>query len=800
MIGMRMGMGLGAVARGNNQVATPFTARGGQVVEIGDYRYHIFDYGTDTLSISAGSADIDYMLIGGGASGGSGQTAGAAGGGGGAGGIVSGTLTAVDSDITLSVGAGGAAKTGYNEGNAGGDTTLTLGETTLTAKGGGGGGVGSKVGLPGGSGGGAGGRGAGDPGTTGGAALQTTPATEGYDAGYGNAGGNRVATYIAANGAGGGGAGGAGGNCSTELGAGAGGAAKAMADFDSVLTWHAFDTYAAGGSGGTAGASGLGGLSATAHGLNGTGSGGGGSRSNQPGIGNGGSGIAILRYAKDGAADAEYQNVRLYIDGDGYLWVRSQFDSSYDSLLKYDASPSVGVLPYYEYLIPITNPPLDFTTGAVAAKNSGDDASPVGIAGTSTGTGHGCQIVTLMVKAAGHGLVAADIGSVWEDSAEAEFVLCAIKSATEASFIAKAYSGTKLWNVATATASSLTLTCGVASVTFDSQSCVYMTEAAAGILPYTTPAKTWQLSDETDIEAETLYRCSSASFRTVTQHINPISFRDWCEANAGTFTENPTQVQIDAGDIAKILEIDYCYQFRDHGSVEITNKVKFLQAATGGGTIGVGAAAIAGSTLKFYAPGIKDSVTGFNRTIKTYALANDWTPSTTADLVDAAEPINRIVMFCDDATKYCYSHGIDTTYGEGTATARLAGNLDYWWGVVKATLKSLGHITVNSSKNVNDTVQYRVYRKLFKPGGYGTASFVYWVAMGGYYYIYIDYHATADENITLPAYLFGGKTYTIHEQQGTWTTPATGGTIGADGTLAVNVTDWGHTILKVSAT
>lgn len=799
MFSMRMGMGLGMRPSGT-VTGTLFTASGGQVVEIGDYRYHIFDYGTDTLSISAGSADIDYMLIGGGASGGSGQTAGVAGGGGGAGGIVSGTLTAADSDITLSVGAGGVAKTGHNEGNPGNDTTLTIGETTLTAKGGGGGGVGSKAGLPGGSGGGAGGRGVGDPGTTGGAALQTTPATEGYDAGYGNAGGNRVATYIAANGAGGGGAGGAGGNCSTELGAGAGGAAKAMADFDSVLTWHAFDTYAAGGSGGTAGASGLGGLSATAHGLNGTGSGGGGSRSNQPGTGNGGSGIAILRYAKDGATDAEYQNVRLYIDGDGYLWVRSQFDSSYDSLLKYDTGPSVGVLPYYEYLIPITNPPLDFTTGAVAAKTSGDDAAPVGIAGTSTGTGHGAQIVTLMVKAAGHGLVAADIGSVWEDSAEAEFVLCAIKSATEASFIAKAYSGTELWNVATATASSLKLTCGVASVTFDSQSCVYMAESASGILAYTTPAKTWQLADGTDIEAETLYRCSSASFRTVTQHINPISFREWCKANAGTFGENPTQAQIDAVDITKILEIDYCYQFRDHGSVEITNKVKFLQAATGGRTMGVGAAAIAGSTLKFYAPGIKDSVTGFNRAIKTYALANDWTLSTTVDLVDSAEPINRIVMLCDDATKYCYSHGIDTTYGEGTAKARLAGNLDCWWGVVKATLKSLGRITVNSSKNVNDTVQYRVYRKLFKPGGYGTASFVYWVVMGGYYYIYIDYHATADENITLPAYLFGGKTYTIHEQQGTWTTPATGGTIGADGTLAVNVTDWGHTILKVSAT
>src|SRR5690606_15890453 len=120
------------------------------------------------------------------------------------------------------------------------------------------------------------------------------------------------------------------------------------------------------------------------------------------------------------------------------------------------------------------------------------------------------------------------------------------------------------------------------------------------------------------------------------------------------------------------------------------------------------------------------------------------------------------------------------------------------WSVTNSP-KSRPRIFVTlGAKTAGFTATQRIYRKVFKQGVYGTSTAVYWVTMGDYHYIYIDYHATAAENITLPR-IFWGKAYTRIETQGTVTAPAVSGTIGADGTLAVDVTNWGYAILRISA-
>jgi hypothetical protein len=232
---------------------------------------------------------MSFLVVGGGASGGRGDSR--SGAGGGAGGLRtsfgnnSGGGAAAESDITLAagtytitIGAGGAAKSGSDgTGNDGGDSSIAAtGLTTITSAGGGKGGYPGNGGDGGSGGGGAHGGGSGGAGT----------ANQGF------AGGNGVgeSSY---NGGGGGGASAAGSNSSTSNG-GAGGAGLTVNITGSSV---AYAGGGGGGGGGTAGSGGTGGGGAggTTTGTAGTantGGGGGGARGTS---GAGGTGVVILR-------------------------------------------------------------------------------------------------------------------------------------------------------------------------------------------------------------------------------------------------------------------------------------------------------------------------------------------------------------------------------------------------------------------------------------------------------------------------------------------------------------------------
>ena len=244
--------------------------------------------GTSWVSLNDTYTTIEYLVVAGAGGGGSG---GYMGGGGGAGGILSGSsLTLTDgTPYTCTIGAGGIPVNGSTSVGDGGISTISGSDIpTITAIGGGAGGsnYGVATGRTGGSGGGggesnvggAGTSGQGNAGGSGGAGDSTTGGGGGKGAAGGNktggAGSNTWSTWATATSSGDGG----------YYGGGGGGS-----------------VWSGGGSAGTGGAGGgANGVTAANNGVNGdanTGGGGSGSsQTNGSNVGQGGSGIIIIRY------------------------------------------------------------------------------------------------------------------------------------------------------------------------------------------------------------------------------------------------------------------------------------------------------------------------------------------------------------------------------------------------------------------------------------------------------------------------------------------------------------------------
>ena len=139
--------------------ASFYAATGGSVTTDGDYKVHSFT-SSGTFSVTAvgdANAELDYLIIAGG--GGGGNNSGCGGGAGGRLFLENYTGITSTGDITVTVGAGGAAKTGtnYGRGNNGVDSVFN----SITATGGGAGGgwtsaTSHQAGSNGGSGGGSG--------------------------------------------------------------------------------------------------------------------------------------------------------------------------------------------------------------------------------------------------------------------------------------------------------------------------------------------------------------------------------------------------------------------------------------------------------------------------------------------------------------------------------------------------------------------------------------------------------------------------------------------------------------------
>jgi len=239
--------------------------------------------GWQSITTSAYTYNIDYLVV---AGGGGGNTA--QGGGGGAGGYRSGTSFSLTpgTTYTVTVGGGGSGGSATGSSNAASGSNSVF--STITSNGGGAAGnQSSMAGTSGGSGGGGGGSGAGGAGNT----PSTSPS-------QGNNGGTGYASSPY-NSGGGGGASATGGTGNASI-AGAGGAGTASSITGASVTYAGGgggggDTSGSGGSGG--GGAGASGTSSGTAGTANTGGGGGGARnstnSGGPG-GAGGSGVVIL--------------------------------------------------------------------------------------------------------------------------------------------------------------------------------------------------------------------------------------------------------------------------------------------------------------------------------------------------------------------------------------------------------------------------------------------------------------------------------------------------------------------------
>lgn len=293
---------LGWVSLSNN-----FLATGGTETTYTDggvtYKVHTFTT-SGTFSVSQGSTNVDYLIIGGGGGGGNPY-----GGGGGAGGYRTGTASVTVGDYTVTVGGGGSGRT------LSGSTSLTGGSGSdssafgVSSTGGGGGGAWSAdspiAGISGGSGGGGGPNNSNTSGAAGGSGTS----------GQGNTGGSGR-QYLNGGGGGGGGAGGTGGTSLSQFVSGAGGNGSSS-NINGTATTRGgggaggigsiSGTYSSGSTQGGGGAGGFSvGGSLSQNGQNGTantGGGGGGaggvgnSWTGTGSSGNGGSGIVIVRYA-----------------------------------------------------------------------------------------------------------------------------------------------------------------------------------------------------------------------------------------------------------------------------------------------------------------------------------------------------------------------------------------------------------------------------------------------------------------------------------------------------------------------
>ena len=268
----------------------------------GDYKVHKFTTtGASTFEVTAGSGDIEYLVVAGG--GGGGYAGAANAGGGGAGGYKTATGYAVTAqNYAITVGSGGAfLPSGATSGTAGGDSSIVpTSGTTITSDGGGYGGNASTGGGNGGSGGGT---------------AQSLNGQYGTGiAGQGYRGGDSTI---------GGKWGGGGGGGASQVGFDSSGSNSRIGGnggngFQNDITGT--NIYYAGGGGGSShgsateaqpqGGLGGGGLGSKnlIVGSNGTdglgGGGGGGSSSGWTTGGTGGSGIVIIRYLNDGSITA----------------------------------------------------------------------------------------------------------------------------------------------------------------------------------------------------------------------------------------------------------------------------------------------------------------------------------------------------------------------------------------------------------------------------------------------------------------------------------------------------------------
>jgi hypothetical protein len=269
----------------------------------GDYLIKKLTSGSGSFTIPT-TAKYDLLMVGGGGGGGDGN---AAGGGGGAGGMVEGfEVTLPAGNYTISVGAGGSGATS-NDGNGstGGNTVLTNTTTgdSMTALGGGAGrGWGGNLATS------NGGSGGGDTGPDNSSGISIAQAKGAFTAfgsesfhEYGNNGGNKTSnTY----GGGGGGAGSAAGTLGASGDPRANsietGSPQYYAEGATGATFqgtsHATTSYGLGGNGGKYGNSST--EIAPTNGTNGTGSGGGGKTDSylDANVGQGGSGIFVLRH------------------------------------------------------------------------------------------------------------------------------------------------------------------------------------------------------------------------------------------------------------------------------------------------------------------------------------------------------------------------------------------------------------------------------------------------------------------------------------------------------------------------
>ncbi len=498
----------------------------------------------------------------------------------------------------------------------------------------------------------------------------------------------------------------------------------------------------------------------------------------------------------------------LYRKSDGYIYVRSRFNDIYDILLSFIENHHCGIGIYSEKLVPVSNIPTNVSTGTYI-KSSTDDDCPIKVNGGYIGGNHGLASGIKITKTA-HGMTYADIGTEWEDSLNRKFVIVSIIDANNFVMLSENYSATDVWAFYASVNGTTLSELNGAKRTFTgwTQASVQLNMLLGKVPALATPVRNILINGQVEAEIDVVAYCRYVDLIGEYEIVYPPAIYDFCLANAGTFTDNISQAQIDT--LTRWAKVTNRYRCGEYGSCVVDTSVELYMDTNVNGYIGMMQAAVLATTaiagdIKIYAPGVKSTVANINCNINSFgSLGTAWTP-VAADMEDENAWIHRIIEFAynGDNPVIAFTMGYNIEYGNATQAQRVSKCNTCW--EVQTNRKQYPRL-IDAKIGLVDagTVYYAShYRQIYDPKRFSdNASNVNMLEMNGALYVFMDYHSTVvRDRIVLP-HQYSGNPMQIVESTDNVTIhtpdylPAGGIIVSVDCSSEV----YGYAILKIALT
>jgi len=459
-------------------------------------------------------------------------------------------------------------------------------------------------------------------------------------------------------------------------------------------------------------------------------------------------------------------------------YIRSKFSSTYDSLIKMDMAHATGIGFTNEYLIPATNLANDFTTGLVMIKGSSDDHYPPNMNQGYIGGNHGLSYVYKVTKNS-HGLVFADIGTVWADETSPtpkEFAIISIVDANNVVVAGKDTSATDIWAIQQTPSGTSLAEIGGASRTITGVTYTGVQwKLDTALFPHiSTPETAALVNGEIPMQESKLYYCDYVDLVSEYCIFHPGRMRAYAVSKVGTLTANVSQAEADLH-IERHSKQKQLFRCGNYGSMIVDYSIELYMQTTLGYIGFIQASGMASAAgLKIYAPrAAVNNAKSVDCRLRDYVDPfTTWEPSA-ADMEDENKWTERLLMLKYNSGSGALEYGWVMGYVEDYALARPANRelnaALVWW--LYSTRKSYPRLISAKTVAAGTTLQAIAYRQAIHPELYSSqATSVYFHEISGYLYVYLDYHqsligseAVVRDVVKLPS-KYAGLTFTISDK------------------------------------